>query len=212
VLVRLQQILGTLSSVTSQGTCPRQVGAPIDSTTVMLAALRPACSTSIRRGLTSLTQAKSSFGFYRNRHARSTSLWNRLPTVLEPLLLVGKKPGRPSTWTRRQLIDGIRWRIRAGTPWRDVPLVYGSWQAVYGLFRRWRGFDDRLQECPVYWNETLVATSIDDFGIGVGTRVVCGYWRSSRGSTKPHRISASNIYFATTEPRSPAVGGARPGT
>ncbi|WP_323187676.1 hypothetical protein [Streptomyces sp. NBC_01275] len=24
-------------------------------------------------------------------------------------------------WTRRQLIDGIRWRTRTGTPWRDVP-------------------------------------------------------------------------------------------
>lgn len=58
--------------------------------------------------------------------------------VLEPLLPVGKKPGRPPTWTRRQLINGIRWRIRAGTPWRDVPAVYGSWQAVYGLFRRWQ--------------------------------------------------------------------------
>jgi transposase len=58
--------------------------------------------------------------------------------VLEPLLPLGKKSGRPPTWTKRQLIDGIRWRIRAGTPWRDVPPVYGSWQAVYGLFRRWQ--------------------------------------------------------------------------
>ena len=58
--------------------------------------------------------------------------------VLEPLLPVGKKPGRPPKWTKRQLIDGIRWRVRAGTPWRDVPPVYGSWQAVYGLFRRWQ--------------------------------------------------------------------------
>jgi transposase len=58
--------------------------------------------------------------------------------VLEPLLPVGKKPGRPPTWTRRQLIDGIRWRVRSGAPWRDVPPVYGSWQAVYGLFRRWQ--------------------------------------------------------------------------
>jgi transposase len=58
--------------------------------------------------------------------------------VLEPLLPAGKKPGRPPRWTRRQLIDGIRWRVRAGTPWRDVPPGYGSWQAVYGLFRRWQ--------------------------------------------------------------------------
>jgi transposase len=59
-------------------------------------------------------------------------------TVLEPLLPVGKKPGRPPKWTRRQLIDGIRWRVRAGAPWRDVPPAYGSWQAIYGLFRRWQ--------------------------------------------------------------------------
>ncbi|WP_246258700.1 transposase, partial [Amycolatopsis anabasis] len=58
--------------------------------------------------------------------------------VLQPLLPVGKKPGRPPKWTKRQLIDGIRWRIRTGTPWRDVPAVYGPWQTVYGLFRRWQ--------------------------------------------------------------------------
>lgn len=39
---------------------------------------------------------------------------------------------------RRQLIDGIRWRVRTGSPWRDVPACYGPWQTVYGLFRRWQ--------------------------------------------------------------------------
>jgi transposase len=58
--------------------------------------------------------------------------------VLEPLLPRGRKPGRPPIWTKRQLIDGIRWRVRAGAPWRDVPSAYGPWQTVYGLFRRWQ--------------------------------------------------------------------------
>jgi transposase len=57
---------------------------------------------------------------------------------LEPLLPVPARPGRPSKWTKRQLIDGIRWRVRVGAPWRDVPECYGSWQAVYALFRRWQ--------------------------------------------------------------------------
>jgi Putative transposase of IS4/5 family (DUF4096)/Transposase DDE domain len=56
--------------------------------------------------------------------------------VLEPLLPRGEKPGRPPAWTRRQLIDGIRWRTRTGAPWRDVPERYGPWQSVYGLFRQ----------------------------------------------------------------------------
>jgi transposase len=58
--------------------------------------------------------------------------------VWELLLPKGKKPGRPPKHSKRKLIDGIRWRIRAGTPWRDVPACYGPWQTVYGLFRRWQ--------------------------------------------------------------------------
>ena len=58
--------------------------------------------------------------------------------TLEALLPAGKRPGRPSQWSRRQLIDGMRWRTRAGTPWRDVPDCYGSWSAIYALFRRWQ--------------------------------------------------------------------------
>lgn len=46
--------------------------------------------------------------------------------------------GRPPVWSRRQLIDGIRWRVRTGAPWRDLPVRYGPWQTVYGLFRRWQ--------------------------------------------------------------------------
>uniref|UniRef100_UPI00403FE700 IS5 family transposase n=1 Tax=Streptomyces sp. SJL17-4 TaxID=2967224 RepID=UPI00403FE700 len=57
---------------------------------------------------------------------------------LEPLLPKGVKPGRPRVWTRRQLIDGIRWRTRTGAPWRDVPERYGPWDRVYDLFRRWQ--------------------------------------------------------------------------
>jgi transposase len=58
--------------------------------------------------------------------------------VLQPLLPHGVRAGRPPKWSRRQLINGIRWRVRAGTPWRDVPVEYGPWQSVYGLFRRWQ--------------------------------------------------------------------------
>ena len=58
--------------------------------------------------------------------------------VLEPVLPVARGPGRPPMWTKRQLIDGIRWRVRAGAPWRDVATCYGSWSAVYAQFRRWQ--------------------------------------------------------------------------
>src|ERR671935_196757 len=57
---------------------------------------------------------------------------------LAPLLPTGKKPGRPPKWTKRQLIDGIRWRTRTGAPWRDLPAPYGPWQTGYRPFRRWQ--------------------------------------------------------------------------
>jgi transposase len=72
------------------------------------------------------------------RHDLTDEQWAILAAVLETLLPVGKKPGRPRRWTLRQLIDGIRWRTRTGCPWRDVPERYGSWQSVYGLFRAWQ--------------------------------------------------------------------------
>ncbi|WP_331753743.1 IS5 family transposase [Streptomyces sp. NBC_00826] len=58
--------------------------------------------------------------------------------VLEPLLPKGARAGRPPVWPRRQLIDGIRFRVRTGVPWRDVPVEYGPWGRVYDLFRRWQ--------------------------------------------------------------------------
>ncbi|WSQ15138.1 IS5 family transposase [Streptomyces sp. NBC_01231] len=58
--------------------------------------------------------------------------------VLEPLLPKGTKAGRPPVWPRRQLIDGIRFRVRTGVPWRDVPVEYGPWSRIYDLFRRWQ--------------------------------------------------------------------------
>ena len=65
---------------------------------------------------------------------------------LEPLLPTGIKPGRPPKWSKRQLIDGIRWRTRTGAPWRDVPARYGPWMTLHDRLVRWRrdGTWDRL--------------------------------------------------------------------
>jgi transposase len=68
------------------------------------------------------------------RHDLTDAQW----AALAPLLPVASGTGRPPKWTRRQLIDGIRWRVRVGALWRDVPEQYAPWQTLYGLFRRWQ--------------------------------------------------------------------------
>jgi len=56
---------------------------------------------------------------------------------LEPLLPASSGTGRPVR-DRRQVINGIRWRVRTGSPWRDMPERYGPWETAYGLFRMWQ--------------------------------------------------------------------------
>jgi transposase len=68
------------------------------------------------------------------RHDLTDAQW----AALGRLLPAASTSGRPPKWTKRQLIDGIRWRIRVGAPWRDVPEQYAPWQTIYGLFRRWQ--------------------------------------------------------------------------
>ena len=46
----------------------------------------------------------------------------------------------------RRVINGILWRFRTGSSWRDVPERYGPRTTLYNRFYRWRkaGVWDRL--------------------------------------------------------------------
>ena len=44
--------------------------------------------------------------------------------------------GRPSKKTRN-FIEAVLFRIRTGTPWRDLPPDFGPWKSVYNRFNRW---------------------------------------------------------------------------
>lgn len=37
----------------------------------------------------------------------------------------------------RMVLNGIVWKFRTGTAWRDVPERYGSWATLHTRFRRW---------------------------------------------------------------------------
>lgn len=49
-----------------------------------------------------------------------------------------RRQGRPCRYRLRDLINGVRHRIRIGCPWRDVPARYGPWWRVYALFKSWQ--------------------------------------------------------------------------
>lgn len=57
--------------------------------------------------------------------------------VVEPLLPSSQgRRGRP--WAdHRQVVEGICWRYRTGSPWRDLPEEFGPWQTVWKRHFRW---------------------------------------------------------------------------
>ncbi len=57
--------------------------------------------------------------------------------VVRPLLPTTEgRRGRP--WADHRLtLEGICWRYRTGSPWRDVPVEFGPWQTVWKRHFRW---------------------------------------------------------------------------
>ena|ERR1700712_3508035 len=45
-------------------------------------------------------------------------------------------PGRSGTDNRR-FVEAILWIARTGSPWRDLPSLFGNWNTVFKRFRDW---------------------------------------------------------------------------
>lgn len=68
-----------------------------------------------------------------DRHDLTDEEWARL----EPLL-PDRSPRRGGRWAdHRRVLNGVFWRTRSGSPWRDLPGEYGNWKTVYNRHRRW---------------------------------------------------------------------------
>src|SRR4029450_12775823 len=138
-------------------------------------------------------------------------LTNEQWTRLEPLLPTGKKPGRPPTWSKRQLIDGIRWRTRTGAPWRDVPTRYGAWATVYGLVRRWRR-DGTWGRILTALQAQADAEGLITWQVSVDSTVARAHQHAA-GARNGGTANAKNQAESTTSPTTmrsgaPGVGGA----
>src|SRR4028118_860241 len=57
---------------------------------------------------------------------------------LRALIPKPKLSGRPASWSRRSLLNGIFYLLRSGCTWRMMPLEYPPWQTLYRYFRAWQ--------------------------------------------------------------------------
>ncbi|MEU9494609.1 transposase [Streptomyces sp. NPDC048215] len=121
--------------------------------------------------------------------------------MLETLLPKGEKPGRPPTWPRRQLIDGIRFRVRTGIPWRDMRKEYGPWGRAYDLFRRWQR-DGTWQRIFTQLQARADAKDLITWDLNIDSTVCRAHQHAAgarkRGSCKRSRPAASPSSPTTT--------------
>ena len=74
----------------------------------------------------------------------SDAVWEKIASLL---------PGKASdsgvtAKDNRLFLEAVLWRVRTGSPWRDLPQGFGRWNSVFQRFRRWvrAGVFDRLFE------------------------------------------------------------------
>ncbi|WP_405053682.1 IS5 family transposase [Sphingobium sp. MK2] len=61
---------------------------------------------------------------------------------------------RQSRKDNRLFLEAVQWIVRTGSPWRDLPAMFGNWSTTFRRFRDWYEVDvfkrifDVLLEAP----------------------------------------------------------------
>lgn len=72
------------------------------------------------------------------RSAYLSDLSDREWQLLEPLFTPPRPGGRPITYSRREIVNAIRYVLRTGCSWRMLPHDLPPWRIVFHYFRTWR--------------------------------------------------------------------------
>src|ERR1700754_1260497 len=68
-----------------------------------------------------------------DRLVLSDAAWERIAP-----LIIGRPDQKGSTGRdNRMFVEGVLWIVRTGSPWRDLPEVFGDWNSVFRRFSRW---------------------------------------------------------------------------
>jgi len=64
------------------------------------------------------------------RRALTDDIWGQLLALMESKGCYDAKNGR-------EVMEAIIWKLRTGSPWRDIPKEFCPWQTAFGRFNRW---------------------------------------------------------------------------
>ena len=62
---------------------------------------------------------------------------DRLWVKLEPRLPGKTSDSGVTARDNRLFLEAVFWRVRTGSPWRDLPPEFGNWNSQFRRFRRW---------------------------------------------------------------------------
>jgi len=117
------------------------------------------------------------------RHRLTDEQWRLIKGVFPKPAATGRPPR-----DRRQVVDGILWILRTGSPWRDLPDVFGPYQTVWHLFNQWN--DDGTLEAILKGLRGRVKINREVWCID-GAVVRGGEVRSGRGKKTIHKSRAT---------------------
>jgi transposase len=116
-----------------------------------------------------------------DRHDLTDEQW----AVLEPLL-PDRTPQRGGRWAdHRMVINGVLWRVRTGSPWRDLPACYGNWKTVYNRHRRWSA-DGTWTEVLAELRRGCDQTGQAEWSAAVDSTVVRAHQHAAGAPREPH--------------------------
>jgi len=128
-----------------------------------------------------------------DRHDLTEVEWARLES-----LLPDRSPRRGGRWIdHRLVINGVMWRTRSGSPWRDLPGEFGNWKTVYNRHRRWSG-DGTWERILAELRRDSDRAEGPDWTVGVDAGVVRAHQHAAGARHLPPADIAVQV-VATTE-------------
>ena len=115
-----------------------------------------------------------------DRLVLSDTAWERMAP-----LIIGRPDQKGSTGRdNRMFVEGVLWIARTGSPWRDLPSVFGEWNSVFVRFNRWsRGG---------VWRRIFVALSDDpDFEYAIVDSTIVRAHQHAAGAKGGRKIRRS---------------------
>ena len=133
-----------------------------------------------------------------DRLVLSEGQWGRIRGVI-----IGRPDQKGTTGrNNRMFVEGVLWIVRTGSPWRDLPQVFGEWNSVFRRFSRW--------SAKGVWERIFTALSDDpDFEYLIIDSTIVRAHQHARGGKGGLKIRPSGFAGRIDNQNPPCRAGSR---